>query len=577
MLRTLYVRDYALIDELEVEFDSGLNVITGETGAGKSILLGALKLILGERASTEAVRTGARKAVVEGVFDDASTGRVPEVLRENDIEPNPSGVVIVRREVSATHSRAFVNDTPATLQVLREVAEHLIDLHGQHEHQSLLRTETHLELLDDFGGLGGLVRSYRQYYDVVATMRRERATLIQREDELRQQRDLIEFQIGEIDRVSPEADEEDALAAERRILENAEHLYEATAGLYEMLYEAEGAIYDRLIVARNELRDLARIDPTFEATYQEVQQAEIVLEEAAKFLQDYNARIEFNPERLETIRVRQSQLDSLKRKYGGTLEAVIEHRQRIGEAFELAADFEGAIGRLNGLVEAAQRQLTESAFRLSEKRREVAERIESMIAAELADLGMPHSQLDVRFEVEPDEDGWIEWSGKGRPRVKAHPTGADVVEFHITTNPGEPPRPLTKVASGGEISRIMLALKSILAKSERLPILVFDEIDVGISGEIARRVGESMQRLGAYHQIIAISHLPQIAAFGDHHYVVRKEVEQGEEGPRTRTSIRRLAEAERARQVAQMVSGEAVSEAALESARELISSGRRGA
>ena len=229
MLRSLSVRDYALIEELEVEFDSGLNVITGETGAGKSILLGALKLLLGERASTEAVRSGARKAVVEGVFDNADAGRMPGLLRAHGVEPNPSGLLIIRREVAATHSRAFINDTPATLDVLREVAQNTIDLHGQHQHQGLLRTETHVELLDAFGGLGGLVETYRRHLRDTAALVRERDGLMKREAELRQQKEFVAFQIEEIDRVAPRAGEVDELEAERRILENAERLYEATA------------------------------------------------------------------------------------------------------------------------------------------------------------------------------------------------------------------------------------------------------------------------------------------------------------------------------------------------------------
>ncbi len=576
MLRSLHIRDYALIEELEVEFDSGLNIITGETGAGKSILLGALGLILGERASTEAVRSGAKKAVIEGLFDDANEGGLPDLLRQHEIEPYPSGALVVRREVSASHSRAFINDTPATLAVLRAVAEQVIDLHGQHEHQSLLRTETHGALLDDFGGLGGLVETYREHYGEVARLHRKRADLVRREAELTQQKSLFEFQIDEIDRVAPEAGEEESLEAERRILENAETLFEATAELYELLYESEDAIYDRLVVVRNGLRDLARIDEAFEATLGEMQAAEIAVEEATKFLQGYNARIEFNPERLEDIRERLGQLEGLKRKYGGSLDAVLEHRREIGATYDLAADFEGAIARIDGQIGTAGETLSASAYRLSQKRHEVAERIEGLLQQELAELGMPHSQFVVEFSREADEAGWIVWpDGPGTVRLRAAPTGADLAEFYITTNVGEAPRPLAKVASGGEVSRIMLALKTILAKSERLPILVFDEIDVGISGEIARRVGESMQRLGAYHQIIAITHLPQIAAVGDHHFLVEKHVEDGPEGARTKTGIRRLASDERARAVAALVSGEAVSPAALESARELISAGRR--
>ncbi|HLT46543.1 MAG TPA: DNA repair protein RecN [Rubricoccaceae bacterium] len=571
MLRSLSIRDYALIEELEVEFDSGLNIITGETGAGKSILVGALGLLLGDRASTEAVRTGARKAVVEGVFDHADEGRLPALLRAHEIEPSPNGVLIVRREVSATGSRAFVNDTPATLDVLREVAAHTIDLHGQHEHQSLLRTETHIELLDNFGGLGGLVGTYRKRYQEVAELLRERDALVRREAELRQQKELIAFQIEEIDQAAPVVGEVDELEAERRILENAERLYEATAALYEQLSESDDALYDRLVLVRNQLQDLARIDASFDETLAEVRSAEIILKEATQFLQDYNARIEFNPERLDEIRERLGELDFLARKYGGTVEAVLDFRAEIGKTYELAVNFEASIARLNERVAEAQERLSRAAYRLSQKRHEVAERIEEMIAVELATLGMPHAQFAVRFGLQDDEAGWVAFpAGNQARRVAAFPVGADLVEFHISANLGEDPKPLVKVASGGEISRIMLALKTILAKSERLPILVFDEIDTGISGAVARRVGESMHRLAQYHQIIAITHLPQIASLGDTHFVVEKVVEEG----RTKTRIRALEEPERAEQIALLLAGDAVSEAALQSARELIESGR---
>ncbi len=571
MLRSLSIRDYALIEGLEVEFDSGLNIITGETGAGKSILIGALKLLLGERASTEAVRAGAKKAVIEGVFDNANEGRLPALLREHEIEPNENGVLIVRREIAATGSRAFLNDTPATLDVLREVASLTIDLHGQHEHQSLLRTETHGELLDNFGGLGGLVETYRQRYAEVAALIRERDALARREAELHRQKELIAFQIEEIDKAAPRLGEEDELEAERRILENAERLYEATAQLYEMLSESDDALYDRLVVVRNQLQDLARIDATFDDTLAEIRSAEIILKEATQFLQDYNARIEFNPERLDEIRERLGELDFLARKYGGTIEATLDFRAEIGQTYDLAVNFEGALARLDERIGEAQERLSRAAYRLSQKRHEVAERIEEMISVELATLGMPHAQFVVRFGLQDDEAGWVAFpEGAKARRVAAFPAGADLIEFHISANLGEEPKPLARVASGGEVSRIMLALKAILAKSERLPILVFDEIDTGISGPIARRAGESMHRLAQYHQIIAITHLPQIASLGDTHFVVEKTVEEG----RTKTRIRRLEEAERAEQIALLLSGDAVSEAALRSARELIESGR---
>ena len=570
MLQSLYVRDYALIEELEMEFGSGLNIITGATGAGKSILIGALSMILGERANTDVVRGDAKKAVVEGIFDDADTDRIRSVLEENAIETDPLPRVILRRRITERGSRGFVNDTPATLDVMRAVAAELIDLHGQHEHQSLLHTETHLRLLDSFGGLGGLVEHYQKKRQHVADLVAEREQLANRERELRQQKELYEFQIEEIDEVDPQPGEEEELEAERRVLENAEQLYSSTRGLYEMLFEDENAVHDQLVVARNDLQDLARIDDAFEEQVDEIETAQIIVSELANFLQDYNAHIEFDPERLEAIRQRTTELEKLKRKYGGTLEAVLEHRREIGEQYELAQDFEGNLERLDEEIREAQADLTDVALRLSDKRREVAARIEDAILDELATLGMPDSQFEVRFTRQEEPDGWIRPEGENA-RFRAFQKGLDQVEFFISTNVGVSPMPLAEVASGGEISRIMLALKTILAKSERLPILVFDEIDVGISGDMARRVGESMHNLARYHQIITITHLPQIAALGDRHFKVKKIVEDGT----TKTTIHQLDENEQATQVASLISGEDVTDAALKNARELMAAGNR--
>jgi DNA repair protein RecN (Recombination protein N) len=575
MLRSLYVRDYALIEELEVEFGSGLNVLTGETGAGKSILIGALSMILGERASTDSVRTGAKKAVIEGTFDEADTARLRAVLDENAIDPMPGSAseVILRRQITGRQSRGFVNDTPATLDVMRAVTAELIDLHGQHEHQSLLHTEKHLELLDNFGGLDGLRATYAERYARVAALTREREKLSARRERLEEKSQLHEFQIEEIDRVAPEGGEDERLNAERRKLSNAEHLFDVTQQLYRVLYEAEDAINDRLVVARNELQDLARIDDAFEEQRAEVESAQISVAEAASFLQDYGARIEFDPERLSEIRERTGELERLKRKYGGTLEAVLAHREEIGEEYELAADFEGALAELSDKIEAAQETLSEAAHRLSEKRKEVAGRIEEALLGELSKLGMPKSRFEVRFSREHDPSGWVvapEAESEGA-RYAAFQYGIDRAEFYISSNVGEDLRPLQQVASGGEISRIMLALKTILAKSERLPILVFDEIDVGIRGRVARKVGRSMHDLARYHQIIAITHLPQIAALGDAHFRVAKRVTGG----RTITQIKRLTEDEHATQVAALIGGEEVTGAALESARELMAAGDR--
>ena len=566
MLRSLYIRDYALIEELDVEFDSGLNIITGETGAGKSILIGALKLILGERASADSIRSGARKAIIEGVFDNTGSPKAQKLLKDYEFESSQE--IILRREITASQSRAFINDTPANLHIVREVASHLIDLHGQHEHQLLLRTETHIELLDNFGGLEGLLSRYKKQFDQVGVLIKERDALIAKEKDLQQQKELFEFQVQEIDEVSPEEDEETKLGVELQVLENAERLFEVTNTLYQILYEADNAVGDQLVRVRNELQDLARIDPELEHSAQEAESSQIIITELAKFLQDYNARIEFNSERLEGIRSRLGDLENLKRKYGGSLSAVISYRKDIGVKYDLARDFEGAIATLNEKIAEQQDALSTLAHKLSTKRKEVALRIEEAIVSELAKLGMGASQFETRIQHRSSPSGWVMDPNNPESRFDALSHGIDFVEFYISTNPGESLKPLAAVASGGEISRIMLALKTTLAKSERLPILVFDEIDTGISGSIARKVGENMKDLARYHQIVAITHLPQIASLGDIHFRVSKSVNEG----RTRTQVKRLSGEEHAVQVATLISGDEVTEAAMESARELIGS-----
>lgn len=567
MLRRLYIRDFALIEELEVEFDTGLNIITGETGAGKSIVVGALKLILGDRASMDTVRAGAKKAIVEGEFEGVEDPAVLAMLEENGIDRLPR--LILRREISESHSRAFVNDSPATVGLLKEVASELVDLHGQHDHQSLLQSERHLPLVDGFGGLETLVRAYRDRFDVVQALVRRRNDMLSRERQLKQEHELLAFQIEEIDTVGPREGEEDELDSERRILENAERLFEATSGLFELLYNSDPAISDMLVRARNELQNLCRIDSAFEDMAKEISSAHISVSETASFLQDYNSRIEFNPERLEEIRDRLIDFDRLKRKYGGTIESVMAHREDIGARFDLAADFDGALRRLDAEFAAATADLSDVALRLSAKRKAVAAQIQTAIVDELADLGMPGSRFEVRIEQPEDPTGWIRDNGTTRT---AFADGMDRCTFFISTNPGVEPMPLARVASGGEISRIMLALKSILAKSDRLPILIFDEIDTGISGAIAQRVGDCMLALGGYHQIIAITHLPQVAAAGTTHLKVVKSVQDG----RTHISMKRLTESERREEIASLISGSEVTEGALRTARELIESRPRG-
>lgn len=567
MLKTLTIKNYALIDELDVEFSSGLAIITGETGAGKSIIIDALSLILGARASSEEVRTGAEKAVVEAVLNVAGNKKLAALFEATDI--TVSDELILRREISAKgQSRSFVNDSPTTSAFQKQVGELLVDLHGQHEHQSLLRVETHVEMLDEFGGLNTMVSEYQAAYATLRDRSAQLNELRRKEEQLREKRDYFQFQIEEIDAVSPRRGEEEELETELKILENAEKLFGATGKLYEMLYEGEQSIHDLLVVVRNQLEELGGIDKQFEESSKECQSAVAVVGELAKFIQGYNARVEFNPEKLEQTRERLGRLAYLKKKYGGSPESVIAHREKIGKEVALAENFDAVIGKLSKEVEAARTACASIAQRLTAKRQEIARKIDKAIVGELAKLGIQNGKFTTQIaQAEVSGDGAAGYIAVEGNNVALNDRGCDAVEFLISTNLGEEVKPLVKVASGGEVSRIMLALKGILAKSDRLPVLIFDEIDVGVSGRIAQAVGLSLKSLSQFHQVIAITHLPQIAGLADAHYVVYKI----ENGKRTSTSIRALTLDERVREVAKLMSGTEVTEAGMRGARELMS------
>jgi DNA repair protein RecN (Recombination protein N) len=565
MLRSLHIKNYALIEEVTAEFTGGLVILTGETGAGKSILIDALGLVLGQRASTDAVRTGADKAIVEAVFDTGGNKKLQALLAENEIEANEE--LIVRREVSAKgQSRCFLNDSPVTIGLLKQAGEMLVDLHGQHEHQSLLRTETHGQMLDDFGGLESMVGEYQRAYAHLRETVGRLHDLRDREQHLRERKEVLSFQLQEIDAVGPQPGEDEQLEQQLAILENAERLFESTAKLYETLYEGDRSVHDMLVIARNQLHDLAEIDRQFAEAAGECATAEAVISELAKFIQSYNARIEFAPERLEELRQRLGRLTLLRKKYGGTLTAVLEHRARVAEEVGLAENFEGVIATLAKEATEARRACAVLAQRLSAKRHETARKVDRSVVEELTKLGIHHAQFSTHITQESADGSRDDAVPHGNAAVLLNPRGMDVVEFYISTNLGEEEKPLARVASGGEVSRVMLALKSILAKSDRLPALIFDEIDVGVSGRIAQAVGMSLQSLSGFHQVIVITHLPQIAGLAETHFVVEKTEHKG----RTSSHLRRLNLEEQVREVAKLMSGAEVTATGLAGARELM-------
>lgn len=566
MLKTLQIKDYALIENINIEFNMGLNIITGETGAGKSILIGAMGLLLGERASTEIVRKGTQKSIVEGIFDAGSNHKIKDLLTENEVEFWPE--LIVRREVSLKGSnRCFVNDTPVPLTVIKELGYLLVDLHGQHEHQSLLRKETHIEMLDDFAELGNELIEFGNWNKELKAKLAELGDLRKRERLLREKKELYEFQIKEIDAVNPQVGEEEELESQLNILENSERLLQLTTEIFSQLYESDNSVFDQLGEIKSKIEDLSEIDPAFNEKLEETNNALTQLNDVADFMRSYKDQIDLESEQLKEIRDRLGSFMQLKKKYGGSIESVIEHRRKIGEEFELAESFDDRLKQLEIELNEKRTKAGQSALKLSKKRKKVAKEIKIGVEESLKYLGISESNFEVKFSTETADDSDDNFVIAENNKLKFTGRGIDKIEFYLSTNVGEDLKPLQKVASGGEISRIMLSLKMILAKNDKLPLLIFDEIDTGVSGRIAQKVGQTLKDLSNHHQIIAITHLPQIAGLADTHYFVLKQEKEN----RSFTSIKKLTEEQRINEVAKLLGGETITEANLKSAKELMS------
>ncbi len=565
MLNTLLVKDYALIENISVEFGKGLNIITGETGAGKSILIDAMGLLLGERASTQVVRKEAKKSVVEGVFDVTANKKVEELLTENDIDFENE--LIVRREISLKGSnRCFLNDTPTSLALLKDVGNLLVDLHGQHEHQSLLRSGTHIDFIDEFAEVGPLLGEYKARYNELSEIAKELYVLKNKEKSLTEEQEAFEFQIKEIDAVSPQLGEENKIQDELNILENAERLLELTHDIYSRSYESDSSIQENLVQIQKSLIELNEIDNSFADKITEADSALALVNDIAEFIRSYREKVEVDPNKLDEIRERLGALSLLKKRYGGTLEKVLEHRNEIGKEFEIASNYNEKITELEGKLEDVRIITGEIAKKISEKRKEKAVEVRNDVKKTLGELGIADADFNVSINNNQANESAANYILIDNKKYKFNAKGYDEVEFLITTNAGEDLKPLSKVASGGEISRIMLALKTILAQSDKLPLLIFDEIDTGVSGRIAQKVGNTLKSLSALHQIIAITHLPQIAGLADAHFSVEKK----KMGTRVVSSIKELSLDDRVKEVAKLLSGENVTDASIKSAKELM-------
>jgi DNA repair protein RecN (Recombination protein N) len=537
VLRFLSVRHLAVIDTLELEFEPGLSVLTGETGAGKSILVGAVGLLVGGRASSDLVRTGEEAASVEAIFE------------------SPDGrETIVRREISAQgRSRATIDGALVTSGALRDLGTGLVDLHGQHEHQLLLDPAAHLDLLDEFAGASSERRQVAAAFAHWVEIRAQRERLLTGEREKAARAEFIAFQLGEIERAELKPGEDEELEATRRVLGSADRVQRLCTEAYDGLYEGDRAVLPALGTVWKRLSDLAALDDRFVPYLDARTAVKSQLEDLAFFLRDYSAAIDASPARLQEVEDRLATVERIKRKHGPTLDEVLARRDRLQQelhdiehATEKAAELEAALDRARDAYRAAAAVLTG-------KRNAAADVFSRALEKSLADLAMRHTRCDVRFTPARDESQWSD-------------RGLENGEFYISANPGEDVKPLAKIASGGELSRIMLALKTLASTDAPGKTLIFDEVDAGIGGAVADVVGARLQRLAGRFQVLCITHLPQIAAYGATHYGISKAVRAG----RTVTRVARIDGPEREEELARMIGGAGLSAAVRASAREML-------
>jgi DNA repair protein RecN (Recombination protein N) len=562
VLVELRLENYAVIDNLVVEFGHGLNLLTGETGAGKSILIDAFALLLGEKASSEVIRSGADRAVVSAVFEGHEK-LIPKVLESNGLDESDDGALIVRREIAAGgKGRVFVNNQPATVAVLRLLAPHLATVHAQNESILSFDGPARLALLDAFANsqLETVETAFRAWKDI-----RFRIDDLERgeQDRLRLV-DLWSFQGREIEDAKLESGEDEKLETEKRVLANAEKIYNAAMNAFDLLYEGNGSTASSLRAAQKQVEELTRYEPKFHEAQAALESARISVEDVGATLRDYAGGIQASPEHLAQVEDRLALIDRLKRKYGPTLEEVIQFGADVARKLNEVENKDEILQQLRRELASAAQAYLQAARSLSKKRGDAATKLEKLVEAEINELAMK-STFRIEITKSEEEGNWTA-------------SGIDQVVYMITTNPGEPMRPLEHIASGGELSRVMLALKASV-ESAKIPTslktrekwgtqrtLVFDEIDTGIGGRAAEFVGKKLKALARNHQVLCVTHLPQIATFGDHHYVIEKK----QSGGRTRTTIRHVTGEERTEEVARMLSGAKLTDTSRKHAEQMI-------
>ncbi|MGZ3578941.1 MAG: DNA repair protein RecN [Syntrophales bacterium] len=560
MLTELSIRNFAIIDEMTVSFTDGLNVITGETGAGKSIIIGAVSLLLGERASADMIRSFEESATVEALFDIGQKDDLKKKIREMGFHVGKE--LILKRIVTRTgKNRVYIDGQLATLGMLSAISESLINICGQHEHQVILNADNHIDILDEFGDLRPLKLEYADMYGQYLSLKEKIRESLSVKKTRGEREDLLRFQFKEIDDAGIRTGEDAALLEEKKVLNNVQRLMDYATGAHEVLYGRTGSILGELRGAIANIREIKKIDSGLRLADGDLDNIYYQLEEIALTLRDYMKSLSYDPARLEVIDDRLELLAGLKRKHGRSLEGVLQKRAQIEEELKAISSIDDEIERISKDLEELSPRLLEKARDLSKRRREAASVLKKAIEGEIHSLRMENASFDVTFKAADDYQG---------PAL-FNPRGIDEVEFFLATNVGESLKPLNRIASGGELSRIMLALKNVLAKTGSVGTIIFDEVDSGIGGATAEDVGKKLKGVAKHHQILCITHLPQIACFGDRHYRVVKTVS----GERTIASLDALSDKDRLDEIARMLGGTELTKKTREHAREMLELSRK--
>ena len=552
MLTELRIRNFAIIESLALPLSDGFNVLSGETGAGKSIIVGALGFLLGERGSSDLIRTGADKATVEGVFDISESPAIASMIDERGIDAD-EGTVVLKREISsAGRGRAWANGSPVTATVLGEIGRALVNLHGQHEAQTLLDGESQRAILDEFGGSASLAMEVADAHAAVSSLRREISVLTSRKSDAEKRSDYLRHVVREIEDARLTGGEDTRLEDEARVLENADELRSLAEGISALLSGEDEGIMERLASVNRSLSSVQRVDPAGARLQELFDSGFYALDELARAVDDYARSVDLDPDRLEVVRRRREVIYSLVKKYGPSLDDVIETGRRSRAELDLVDSGSFDLAQLEARMSGATEKLAALAGRLTSSRTSAAKKLAKAVDAVLPDLGMNGGRFSVILE----------------PKESIDETGAEDVEFRVALNVGHDARPLARVASGGELSRVMLALKTILARADSVPTLVFDEVDSGIGGKVGLQVGDTLRRVAEHHQVFAISHLPQIAARAHNHIVVAKAAKGGV----TTADVTVLEGSTRVVEIARMLGGDPESKVSRAHAKELLES-----